>query len=642
MSGAADHIPPARPGFTRADWAVAFSAAAVALVVYVRTLAPALTGEDSGEFIVSAYALGIPHPPGYPLWCMLAHLFTWLPFGSVAWQVNFSSAFFAAAAAGVTALLIIHLTRDRLAALGGALALAFSREFWEQAIIAEAYALNAFLLAVCLLLVWRWHAARERRLLYALAVVFGASLGNHNTIVIAGPMFALYILLADTGPWPARARCYGFGMLIAAVAALAVYAYLPLASRANPPMDWGNPETLKGWWDHATRKQFAYMFSENPRSAGRFLQQLWVYAGFWWREFTPWIAVAALAGLAALALRKPFQALFTFALGFATVAGFSFVQNFDFDKEWLWVMSVFGIPLYMMTALWLGEAIAWTRRRAGRPVAAFVLAAVCVASPLLAHWRHNDKSDYYWAHDYAVNILGQLAPHAALFSAQDHVSFGAVYLQAVEGFRPDVLVGRRYGYLAPEVLAQIPSREHNPAWGGKPARRHDPEIFAAFLRHTDTPVYFTHPPRLPASSGVRFEQEGLVYRALRPDEDWSPDPDIWASYRWHTLACEDTRGDDTAEVIVSDYHLARAAELLRAGDAGDGLAEIERAIACYGPDVRIFNNAGALCARHGLLEEAERYFERAVEALPGHETAAANLERVRRLRGHGEAPSGAE
>ena len=52
--------------------------------LYVYTLAPTVTLEDSGEFITAAYHLGVPHPPGYPLWCLIAHTFTWIPLGSVA------------------------------------------------------------------------------------------------------------------------------------------------------------------------------------------------------------------------------------------------------------------------------------------------------------------------------------------------------------------------------------------------------------------------------------------------------------------------------------------------------------------------------------------------------------------------------
>src|SRR6187399_1652550 len=51
----------------------------VALLLYCFTLAPTVTPTDSGELIVVARGLGIAHPPGVPLWIMLAHLASLVP-----------------------------------------------------------------------------------------------------------------------------------------------------------------------------------------------------------------------------------------------------------------------------------------------------------------------------------------------------------------------------------------------------------------------------------------------------------------------------------------------------------------------------------------------------------------------------------
>ena len=66
----------------------------VALVasLYYITLYPSLPGGDSGELIVASCSLGLPHPPGYPLFAMMGWLFTHIPFGSIAWRVNLFSA----------------------------------------------------------------------------------------------------------------------------------------------------------------------------------------------------------------------------------------------------------------------------------------------------------------------------------------------------------------------------------------------------------------------------------------------------------------------------------------------------------------------------------------------------------------------
>ena len=62
--------------------------------IYLFTLAPELTLEDSGELCTGSFYAGIPHPPGYPFWA----IYTWfwtaiLPFGNVAWRVEVGESF---------------------------------------------------------------------------------------------------------------------------------------------------------------------------------------------------------------------------------------------------------------------------------------------------------------------------------------------------------------------------------------------------------------------------------------------------------------------------------------------------------------------------------------------------------------------
>ena len=118
---------------TRPDFIAAGVAALIALLIYLRTLAPTITGDDSGEFVAAAYTLGICHPPGYPLWTMLGKLFTIFafPVGSIAARVAFVSSFFGAATCFVVALIVIKLTANRLAGVAAAVALAVSAEFWK-------------------------------------------------------------------------------------------------------------------------------------------------------------------------------------------------------------------------------------------------------------------------------------------------------------------------------------------------------------------------------------------------------------------------------------------------------------------------------------------------------------------------------
>jgi len=106
-------LPPSRPEhFQLSDFIAAGLVFLITLGVYVATLAPSVTLEDSGELITAATKFGVGHPPGYPLWTMSGFLFSHLfPFGNLAWRINLLSALFGAASNGVLTLLVCHSGR---------------------------------------------------------------------------------------------------------------------------------------------------------------------------------------------------------------------------------------------------------------------------------------------------------------------------------------------------------------------------------------------------------------------------------------------------------------------------------------------------------------------------------------------------
>ena len=80
----------------RADW-IAAGAVALAMFALYAATAPRTVGlEDDSLFVLSSYFLGVEHPPGYPIFTLIGHLFTHLPVGSIAYRVHLASALFGA------------------------------------------------------------------------------------------------------------------------------------------------------------------------------------------------------------------------------------------------------------------------------------------------------------------------------------------------------------------------------------------------------------------------------------------------------------------------------------------------------------------------------------------------------------------
>src|SRR5690606_8277974 len=107
--------------------------------------------------------LGVAHNPGYPLYVLLTHPFSYLPIGSLAYRINLFSALCAAIAVALVFLIARRLGCRRTVSAAAALGLAFGQVFWSQAIIAEVYALDAAFVAAVLLGLVTWGRSGGRR-----------------------------------------------------------------------------------------------------------------------------------------------------------------------------------------------------------------------------------------------------------------------------------------------------------------------------------------------------------------------------------------------------------------------------------------------------------------------------------------------
>jgi hypothetical protein len=186
------------PELNRTDYVLALAVGVAALAAYVRTLAPDVLYSDSAEFQTLAYTLGMTHSTGYPIYLLLARLLGLLPLGSLAWRVNLLSATSGAVTVSAVYLLARHVTRSRIGALLGSLALGLSYTFWSQAVIAEVYTPGLAFLSVIMLLLWHWQRTgveqgNTRRLLVA-ALLTGLSLGVHASVPLIAPAAVIFVV----------------------------------------------------------------------------------------------------------------------------------------------------------------------------------------------------------------------------------------------------------------------------------------------------------------------------------------------------------------------------------------------------------------------------------------------------------------
>ncbi|MDH4044681.1 MAG: DUF2723 domain-containing protein [Gemmatimonadota bacterium] len=193
---------------------------------YLFTLAPTVTFWDAGEFIASARILGIPHPPGTPLFVLLGNFFGQLvPLGEFAWRTNFMTAVFSAAAAACLFLVVVQALRgwrseepevgaDRLFVWGGAIAAAVASAFaftvWQNSNETEVYMVATFSIAAICWLAWLWRrhrgTMRASHVLLLIVYIGAVSLGNHLLTLLIGPALIAFVWhVMRTEPLPNEA-----------------------------------------------------------------------------------------------------------------------------------------------------------------------------------------------------------------------------------------------------------------------------------------------------------------------------------------------------------------------------------------------------------------------------------------------------
>ena len=141
----------------------------LALAAYLRTMRPTFGWGDPSELITAAYHLGVGHSPGYPTWMLLAHPFSRLPIGDVAFRVNFFNALLGGLAIPLLYLVYHRIAGSRIAAFVAALAFAFTATFWDITTEADVFTLHVCFAAVILLIALRWRRRPHDRWLYLLS-----------------------------------------------------------------------------------------------------------------------------------------------------------------------------------------------------------------------------------------------------------------------------------------------------------------------------------------------------------------------------------------------------------------------------------------------------------------------------------------
>ena len=190
----------------------------IAFIVYALTVEPTVSFWDCGEFIATATKLEVGHPPGAPLFMLIARVFSMFAGGNpllIAKSINMLSVVSSALTIMFLYWTITYFAErfiksadektlgGKIAIIGsglvGALAYTFSDSFWFSAVEAEVYATSSLFTAIVFWAILKWervsHQEYSNRWLILIAYLMGLSIGVHllNLLVIPAIVLIYYL-----------------------------------------------------------------------------------------------------------------------------------------------------------------------------------------------------------------------------------------------------------------------------------------------------------------------------------------------------------------------------------------------------------------------------------------------------------------
>lgn len=449
-----------------------------AFALYASTLAPDVGPVDSGELTLAAWELGIPHPPGFPLYVLLTHVLTLVPFGSVAVRANLASALFAAIAIAMTFRLTLLVASPRpiaerssalkppkgrsrstsaateqvgwegiCGATAAAFLLACTRTMWAYATVAEVYALAAGLIVTIWVLMLQPGGSRMR----PAAALFGLALGAHPALIVTLlPALGLCVVLSRGLRFFATREFVV--LLLLAVIGAAIYGYLPLAARESAALNWGDPRTLDRFWAHVSGWQYRGAYVVNFDGLVEALRRFAAISAGQLGAALPLGLALVLVGLV-----ETFRRSTAVLAVLVTWMGTSILTTAALNAGWVREavstsgpsddLDAYYLPVFAACAALAGVGVAALLRASGhgaglgvRRAAVGLFVAGALLQPLVTNWHHNNRRGDFVSRSYVDDVLRSVNVGGLLLVRDWNLSSPMLYVQHAEGRRSDAVV----------------------------------------------------------------------------------------------------------------------------------------------------------------------------------------------------------
>lgn len=409
----------------------------ITFIIYNFTLSKTVYYTDAGELASAAYYLGIAHPTGYPLFTILAHLWSYLSFGnSVIHSFNILAALLVAISSSIIFFVIYEILSNInfnsykiFICIVISLTYSFSLTIWQQSTTIEVYPLQILLFSLIIFFSIEAHYSSDIRYWLLTAFLIGLSFTNHLTTLFIIPS-TLYLFFFERNKLIlTKNKLKDFLLIIMTFfLPLSLYLSIVIRSASYPPINWG--------WVHRNFEKFLYHVQGKQ-------YQVWMFSGdkinenvHKFLELIPYQfaflgILLIILGLYYLIKNKEKELLIYFLINI--VFTFLYAINYSIHD----IDSYFSLSFISLFII-IPFGVLYLYEKSKKFIFFLILL------PLINIFINYPKvkiSNNYLVEDYTKQLINNLDSNAILITAQwDYFNSAFIYYQSVENIRPDIVI----------------------------------------------------------------------------------------------------------------------------------------------------------------------------------------------------------
>lgn len=410
--------------------------------IYLFTCYPTIPPyRDSGDLISSSYTLGISHPPGYPFYNLVGKIFSVIiPFGNIAYRINFMSIFFSV----LSFFMICYLFNFTSSGIITALVFCLTKSMWALTHVSEMYTMSIFVIVFLFLIQKKIHHFKQEKyfnikFLYLFSFISGLGLNIHPSLVFILPGFIFWFYFFTKEIINKKTFFY---ILIFFILGLSVQFYIPLRSLYQPVLNWGDAsKSINNWFRLITRADYGglKLHPEQSKFIWNFNIILSQIKLFFYVLIEQFSIIMVIIGLIGFYYSYKNKTLIITLSGFIfTGILFFILSNLPIREEsTLAILEPHFLLPGVIFSILIGYTISSIKTKFYKIFLIFICLYVCGFLFLKNFKTHNNRNNFF-AYDYGKNILKTLDNNSILYDTDDPTTFIITYFKICEKKRRDI------------------------------------------------------------------------------------------------------------------------------------------------------------------------------------------------------------